>query len=62
MKQFTIWWTGTVTGFSMMEGETLEDAIRKTLSIDFERPITIELYPDDWEVDVLFTKQMEELE
>ena len=49
MKEFTICWTGTVTGYTTVEAETLEEAFQK--AEDSDENIDIEIYPDDWEIE-----------
>ena len=55
MKKFTIFWTGTITGTTEVEAETIEEAIYKAENpLDFpdvDESIEIETYPDDWMIE-----------
>jgi len=49
LKEFGIYWEGTVTGYSVEKGKTLEDAMERARNSD--NPIEIKFYPEDWNVD-----------
>lgn len=47
--EYCIYWTGTVSGRSYIEAESLEEAMKK--AEDSEECINIDEYPSDWTVD-----------
>lgn len=60
MPEYRIYWTGTVTGTSVVKAENVEQAISIACSDAYDEGVDIEDYPDDWEVSKDFTRDMNE--
>jgi len=51
MPEFRIIWEGTVSGETLVEADTVEEAIKIANSDDYDESIDIEYYPEDWAID-----------